>query len=150
MSNISVDARAFPIENPQGSTVSFASVTLQVNGEDLMAIRGVRVVEGEKGLFVAMPQSQDRNKEFHDVAFPLTADLRKEMNRAVLDAYEAEIGDQGRESQQRSSQRTNGNQQRKQSIGSKIKQGKEKASQHTYGAPAPTRHQSRSHASGRD
>ena len=132
MSNISVDARAYPIEKPQGSTVSFASVTLQVDGEDLVAIRGVRVVEGEKGLFVAMPQTQDRNKEFHDVAFPLTADLRKEMNRAVLDAYQAEVGD------------------RKQSIGNKIKQGKEKASQHTYGNQQPARQQQKSRASARD
>lgn len=132
MSNISVDARAYPIDNPQGSTLAFANVTLQVDGEDLVAIRGVRVVEGENGLFVSMPQSQDKNKEFHDVAFPLTADLRKEMNRAVIDAYEGEIGE------------------RKQSIGKKIQKGKEKASQHTYGNQAPTRHHSKSHASARD
>jgi stage V sporulation protein G len=132
MSNISVEARAYPIEKPQGSTLSFASATLQVDGEDLVAIRGIRVVEGEKGLFVAMPQTQDKNKEFHDVAFPLTGDLRKEMNRVVLDAYQAEVGD------------------RKQSIGGKIKQGKEKASQHTYGNQQSVRQQQKSRASARD
>ncbi len=132
MSNISVDARAFPIDNPRGSTVSFASVTLKVDGEDLVAIRGIRVVDGEKGLFVAMPQTQDRNKEFHDVAFPLNADLRKELNRVVLDAYEVE-----RDSKQ-------------QSIGNKIKQGKQKASQHTYGNQEPARQQQKSRASARD
>jgi stage V sporulation protein G len=119
MSNISVEARAFPISNPQGSTLSFANLTLKVDGEDLLAIRGARVIDGEKGLFVSMPQSQGKNKEFHDVAFPLTADLRKEMNRAVLGAYEAE--------------RDN----KKQSIGNKIQKGKEKASQHTYGDKNP-------------
>jgi DNA-binding cell septation regulator SpoVG len=111
--------------------LSFASVTLKVDGEDLFAVNGVRVVDGDKGLFVAMPQTQDRNKEYHDVAFPLTAGLRKEMNRVVLDAYEAEVGE------------------RKPSIGKKIQQGKEKASQHTYG-DAPQKPKAKARAAGRD
>jgi stage V sporulation protein G len=131
MSNISVDARAFPLDNPKSSTVSFASVTLKVDGEDVMAVNGVRVVESDKGLFVAMPQSQDKNNEYHDIAFPLTAGLRKEMNRAVLDAYEAEVGE------------------RKPSIGKKLQQGKEKA-RNTYGAQAPARQHAKARAAGRD
>ncbi len=115
MSNISVEARAYPIENPQGSTLAFASASIKVDGEGLVAINSIRVVEGEKGIFVSMPQSQGKNKEFHDVAFPLSADLRKEINRVVLEEYEGERGS------------------KKQSINKKIEKGKEKASQHTYG-----------------
>jgi stage V sporulation protein G len=78
-----LDVRAYPIDQPKGNTLAFASVAI----DDLAAIRGVRVVNGEKGLFVTMPQSQDNSGLYHDVAFPLNGDLRKEINAAVLEEY---------------------------------------------------------------
>ena len=52
-----------------------------------MAIRGIRVLDSEKGLFVSMPQSKDREGKYHDIAFPVTGDLRQQISRAVLDGY---------------------------------------------------------------
>jgi stage V sporulation protein G len=83
MSNIKLDVRVYPLDNPQGTTKAFANVGV----EDLVAINGIRVVSGEKGDFVAMPQSKDKNGEYHDIAFPINGDLRKELNKAVLDKY---------------------------------------------------------------
>jgi stage V sporulation protein G len=83
--DIKLDIRVYPLADPQGKTKAFASVSV----EDLIAIRGVRVVEGEKGLYVAMPQSQDKDKNFRDIAFPLNGDLRKEINRAILSEFGA-------------------------------------------------------------
>ena len=80
---IKIEVRVYPLDDPQGSTRAFASVSF----DDLAAIRGIRVVEGEKGLFVTMPQSKDRGGDYHDVAFPLSGDLRKEINKAILDEY---------------------------------------------------------------
>jgi stage V sporulation protein G len=79
-----LDVRVYPIDEPKGSTLAFASVAI----DDLAAIRGVRVVNGEKGLFVTMPQSQDNTGAYHDVAFPLSGDLRKEISAAVLDEFD--------------------------------------------------------------
>jgi stage V sporulation protein G len=83
MSNIKLDVRVYPLDNPQGTTKAFAGVGI----EDLVAIKGVRIVSGEKGDFVAMPQSKDKNGEYHDIAFPINGELRKEINKAVLDKY---------------------------------------------------------------
>ena len=84
MPNNKLDVRVYPIDEPKGSTVAFASVAV----DDLVAIRGVRVVDSEtKGLFVAMPQSKDKEDNYHDIAFPITADLRKEISEAVLEEY---------------------------------------------------------------
>ena len=80
---IKLEARVWPLEDSEGSTKAFASVTV----DDLIAIRGIRVIDGEKGLFVAMPQSKDREGNYHDIAFPVSGDLRKAMNKAVLDEY---------------------------------------------------------------
>ena len=82
---LKLEIQVYPVKEPQGSTKAFA----EINVDDLAAIRGVRVVEGEKGLFVTMPQSQDKKtNEYHDIAFPLSGDLRKEISRAVLEKYE--------------------------------------------------------------
>jgi len=83
MSDIKFDVRIFPVAEPQGNLRAFASVSV----EDLIAIRGIRVLDGEKGLFVTMPQSRDKEGAYHDVAFPVNGDLRKQINTAILEAY---------------------------------------------------------------
>ena len=108
MSNIKLDVRVYPLDNPQGTTKAFANVGI----EDLVAINGIRVVSGEKGDFVAMPQSKDKNGEYHDIAFPINGDLRKELNKAVLDKYKEVVKD------------------RSQSLGSQIRDGQEQVNQY--------------------
>jgi len=83
MSEIKLDTKVYPIEEPKGNVRAFASVAI----DDLVAIRGIRIVDGKNGLFVTMPQSKDSNGEYHDIAFPLTSDLRKEISKSVLDEY---------------------------------------------------------------
>jgi stage V sporulation protein G len=82
--NTNLDVRVYPIDDPKGSTLAFASIAI----DDLAAIRGIRVVNSdEKGLFVSMPQSQDKTGIYHDIAFPLDGDLRKEINAAVINEF---------------------------------------------------------------
>lgn len=83
-SNSNLDVRAYPIDEPKGNTLAFASIAI----DDLAAIRGIRVINGKKGLFISMPQSQDNKGIYHDVAFPLSGDLRKEINAAVLEEFQ--------------------------------------------------------------
>jgi DNA-binding cell septation regulator SpoVG len=87
MENFDLSVRVYPIAEPQNATLAFASVSIS----NIVAIQGVRVVNGEKGLFVTMPQSQDKNGDYHDIAYPLNADLRKQISLAVLNAYDNEI-----------------------------------------------------------
>ena len=82
-----VEARAYPIAEPKGNTVAFASVTI----DDKFAVHGIRVVNGEKGPFVAMPQTRDNKGEFRDLCFPTTASLRKQISDTVLTEYAAAL-----------------------------------------------------------
>ena len=84
--DIHLDIRVYPLEEPSGNTKAFASVSI----DNLIAIRGMRVIEGSEGHFVAMPQSQDKYATYHDVAFPLVGDLRKEISRQVLEKFDTE------------------------------------------------------------
>ena len=80
-----LDVRAYPIAEPKSNTVAFASVTIN----DMIAINGIRVVAGANGLFAAMPQAKDKDGEYRDIAFPVTKDLRQQLNKAILDEYAA-------------------------------------------------------------
>ena len=84
---VKLDARAYPIAEPKGALVAFASVTV----EDLIAIRSIRVMKGKNGLFASMPQEKDTKGEYRDICFPVAKGLRKQINDAVLEAYEAAI-----------------------------------------------------------
>lgn len=62
--------------------------TATVNINDAFAIRGIKLMEGSKGLFVSMPSYKAGNGEYKDICFPCTAAARKEFDQAVIGAYE--------------------------------------------------------------
>lgn len=84
-----LDVRVYPLDNPNNLTKAFASLAI----DDLIAIRGIRIIEGAKGFFVAMPQSKDHNGQYHDIAFPLTKELRQTINTAILDEFKEVTND---------------------------------------------------------
>lgn len=57
---------------------------------DNFLLSGVKVIDGKYGLFVGMPSKRIKTGEFKDTAFPVTAEFRKELEKAVLEAYAKE------------------------------------------------------------
>ncbi|MCL6522987.1 MAG: SpoVG family protein [Firmicutes bacterium] len=52
------------------------------------ALHGVRVMEGEKGPFVALPARPESDGSYREYAHPVTAEAREALSKAVLGAYE--------------------------------------------------------------
>ena len=52
-------------------------------------IHEIRVVEGQKGIFITMPSYKDRFGIYHEFCFPITAELHEAIESAVLEAYSA-------------------------------------------------------------
>jgi len=84
-SAVKLDVRAYPIKEPKNKTVAFASVTIN----DMVAINGIQVIDGKNGLFAQMPQTKVGD-EYKDIAFPVTKELRQQLNKAIVDTYIAE------------------------------------------------------------
>jgi stage V sporulation protein G len=61
-----------------------ALANIVINGE--LAVRGIKVMEGEKGLFVAMP-SKKIGGEYVDIAHPITDKAHEQISGAVLESY---------------------------------------------------------------
>ncbi|WP_031516455.1 septation regulator SpoVG [Desulfofalx alkaliphila] len=68
---------------PDGKMKAIVSVTLN----DMFVIHNVKVVEGQNGLFVAMPSSKTPDGEYRDIAHPINSQAREIIQSAVLDAY---------------------------------------------------------------
>lgn len=71
-----------------GNLKGIADVTFN----DSFVVKGVKIMDSEKGVFVSMPNYRafkDGQDEFRDICFPTTAEFREVFNKAVLDAFEA-------------------------------------------------------------
>ena len=62
-----------------------AFVDLGIN--DVLLIKGIRIVHGKKGLFVAMPTEQGKDEKWYERVRCLNQDIRSLISQKVLEAY---------------------------------------------------------------
>ncbi|MGI5839254.1 MAG: septation regulator SpoVG [bacterium] len=67
----------------EGKMRAVASITF----DDEFVVHDIRVIEGQNGLFAAMPSRKTPEGEFRDVAHPITSQAREMIQNAVLKAY---------------------------------------------------------------
>ena len=71
--------------NKEGSRMKgIASVLL----DDSFAVHDIRIIEGDNGLFIAMPSRKTATGGYRDVAHPINPEVRAMFEEAILDAYE--------------------------------------------------------------
>jgi stage V sporulation protein G len=78
------DVTIYPY-NGGGNLKAFAQITLN----DDFIVRGVKVFDGEHGLFASFPNNE-RNGEYYDVCFPITSSLRQRINEEVIIKYNSD------------------------------------------------------------
>ena len=59
--------------------------------DDEFVVHDIKVVEGEKGLFIAMPSRKGANDEYRDIAHPINSETRSKIQRIILEAYEKSL-----------------------------------------------------------
>jgi stage V sporulation protein G len=62
-----------------------AVVSITIDNE--FVIHDIKVIEGEKGLFIAMPSRKSSDGEYRDIAHPINSDTRKRIQDLILDKY---------------------------------------------------------------
>ncbi|MHB8078610.1 MAG: septation regulator SpoVG [Candidatus Krumholzibacteriia bacterium] len=65
----------------------FASITL----DDCFVIRGLKVIAGANGIFVAMPSRKRKDGTYQDIAHPINMPTRQWMENQVVTAYKQEM-----------------------------------------------------------
>lgn len=56
--------------------------------DDEFVVHDIKVIEGEKGLFIAMPSKKATDGEYRDIAHPINSATRESIQNIILDAYE--------------------------------------------------------------
>ncbi len=65
----------------------FANVTF----DNAFVVRGMKIIQGNTGYFVAMPSRKRPNGTHQDIAHPVNSHMRREIEQRVLEAYEMEV-----------------------------------------------------------
>ena len=69
-----------------------AVVSITIDNE--FVVHNIKVIEGEKGLFIAMPSRKAADGEYRDIAHPINSDTRNMIQTLILEQYEAmNLGD---------------------------------------------------------
>jgi stage V sporulation protein G len=76
---------------PQHDRALLAFVTITLNG--VLVIHGLKIIDGAKGRFVAMPSRPRRDGKHQDIAHPITKPWRDYMEDCILDEYERMMGE---------------------------------------------------------
>ena len=68
----------------EGKMKAVVSITI----DQVFVVHDIKVIEGEKGLFIAMPSKKSADGEYRDIAHPINTETRAMLERIILDEYE--------------------------------------------------------------
>ncbi|MCI8786330.1 MAG: septation regulator SpoVG [Eubacterium sp.] len=71
----------------EGKMKAVVSITI----DEEFVVHDIKVIEGEKGMFIAMPSRKAADGEYRDVAHPINSDTRERIQQLILEKYQAEI-----------------------------------------------------------
>ena len=79
------EVRIFPVH--EDKLKAYVTITL----DRCFVVRGLKVIQGTTGLFVAMPAKRRKDGTFKDIAHPLNQETRERMERIILSEYDREL-----------------------------------------------------------
>ena len=71
----------------EGTMKAIVSITF----DNEFVVHDIKVIEGQNGLFIAMPSRKTPDGEFKDIAHPINTDTREKIQESILKAYEAAV-----------------------------------------------------------
>ncbi len=71
----------------EGKMKAIVSITI----DNEFVVHDIKVIEGEKGLFIAMPSKKSLDGEYRDIAHPINSDTRDNIQSIILEKYEQSL-----------------------------------------------------------
>ena len=68
----------------EGKMKAVVSITI----DEEFVVHDIKVIEGEKGLFIAMPSKKATDGEYRDIAHPINSSTRENLQKVILESYE--------------------------------------------------------------
>ncbi len=86
------EVKVFPAKD-NGRLKAYATIVF----DDCFIVRDLKVIEGNKGLFVSMPSRKRKDGTFRDIVHPLNADTRKMIETHIVEEFNKMSGQEGYE-----------------------------------------------------
>ncbi len=77
------DVRIRKVEK-EGKMKAVVSITI----DEEFVVHDIKIIEGEKGLFIAMPSRKAADGEYRDIAHPINSDTRDRIQKLILERYQ--------------------------------------------------------------
>jgi stage V sporulation protein G len=71
----------------EGKMKAVVSITM----DNEFVVHDIKVIEGEKGLFIAMPSRKAGDGEYRDIAHPINSETRDKIQKIILESYEVAV-----------------------------------------------------------
>ena len=71
----------------EGKLKAIVSITL----DNEFVVHDIKVIEGDKGLFIAMPSKKSADGEFRDIAHPINSSTREMIQSTIIDKYQQSL-----------------------------------------------------------
>ena len=77
----------------EGKMKAVVSITI----DEVFVVHDIKVIEGDKGLFIAMPSRKAADGEYRDIAHPINSETRERIQQLILDSYEESLKEENPE-----------------------------------------------------
>lgn len=74
----------------EGKMKAIVSITI----DDAFVVHDIKVIEGEKGLFIAMPSKKSADGEYRDIAHPINSGTRDMIQSVVLERFQITLAEE--------------------------------------------------------
>ena len=64
------------------------TAVVSINIDEEFVVHDIKIIEGEKGLFIAMPSRKAADGEYRDIAHPINSDTRDRIQKLILEKYQ--------------------------------------------------------------
>ena len=81
------DVRVRKVVANEGKLKAVVSITI----DEEFVVHDIKVIEGEKGLFIAMPSRKTPEGDYKDIAHPIIPEMRDSLEKAILKQYQAAL-----------------------------------------------------------
>lgn len=71
------------VEKEDSNLKAFVNITI----DDSLAVKDLRIINGNNGLFVAMPSRKNKDGEYRDIVHPINQEVRTMMEEEIIKAY---------------------------------------------------------------
>ena len=98
------EVKVYPVRKKDDKLKAFATITI----DDCFVVRDLKIINGNSGLFIAMPSRKKKDGSYADIAHPLNTETRGKIEKLIIDRYNeilaAENASQGSETSEPNSE----------------------------------------------